>query len=95
MKLEILVAKIENIELADGERDEKIRDLEMKVDDLQQQDRDRNIVITGLSETVASKDDIRRVLNEKILTTLSVFDIKNVIKLPLSRNKEKANIITE
>ena len=46
-KLELLVAKIENIELAaDGERDEKIRDLETKVDDLQQKDRERNILRT-------------------------------------------------
>ena len=39
----------------------------------------------------SSKDDIRMVLNEKIGTTLSIFDIRNVIKLPPSRNNEKGN----
>ena len=65
------------------------------MDDLQQKDRDRNIVIAGLNETEVSKDDIRRVLKEKIGTTLSVFDIKHVINLPPSRNKEKATQCSE
>ena len=39
--MEPLVAKIERIKIADGERDDKIRELETKVDDLQQKNRDR------------------------------------------------------
>ena len=46
------------------------------------------MIITGLDETDADKEGVRRFLDGKAGTALSLYDIKTVIKLPPPRGKE-------
>ena len=74
---EIVVKDIQSKNL---DRDDKVRILEMKVDDLQQKERENNVIITGLGETDANIEGVRRCLNGKAGTALSLY-IKTMIKL--------------
>ena len=73
--------RIDFIEDKDLVRDEKIEYLEWKVDEIEQEKRSSNIIITGLESKQANKNDVRSFLNEKLHCKIGSDDINYVLKL--------------
>ena len=70
-------------------RDERIDALESKVDEYEQRDRDRNIIITGLPNGEANNKGVQKFLNENIGTNLNVFDVEYTSKSQGGVHREK------
>ena len=86
-KIQPLKDQVKKIEEKDTKSDETIKGLQADVDSLQQEKRSANVIITGLTEKTPTPDDIKRLLNEKIGTTLTTYEITNITSLH-SPNKE-------
>ena len=72
-------------------RDERIDALESKVDEYEQ--RDRNIIITGLQNRQANSEGVRKFLNKNIGTNLNVFDREYTLKLKTMRDEAPVRVM--
>ena len=93
MKLKPLEDRVTKIEVCDDRREERISELEEKIDEVQQKERENNAIITGMEKSDPTIEDVRRVLNERLGLALGIYDIKLTRKLnqPRINNNEITN----
>ena len=81
----VMVMEVEN-----GDRDDVTRKMQDKIDDLEQRDRAKNIIVTGIKhDSVPST--VKR-LNRKLTTKIQDEDIHYITKLKPARNDDKERI---
>ncbi len=78
----VIENRVDIIEADNSTRDAKVTNLEARVEQLEQQARDRNAVITGLSREKMTCDDVVEELNLAMAGNLTVDEIETTISLP-------------
>ena len=77
-------------------KDEKINELLVKVDNLEQKEYDRDVQIVGLTETKSEKDDLKCMLKlakEKMGIKLKTADVKSIHRLGKKTQSKKRDMI--
>ena len=107
LKLEPVQKDITEMKVQNKKRCKKTNQLAIKVDEYKQRDQTNNMIITGLQEQrdrannviitdlqedQAEKEAVRKILNEKVRTQLSVFDIDYTLKLKSNRESAPRRI---
>lgn len=82
--------KIEIIEVENVDRDNRVEKLELQMDEYQQKDREKNIIIAGLPEEEMNKAGITEVINTKLGCGIKQSDIEYVMKIK-KREGQTAN----
>ena len=91
-KLAPVKAKVEKIEAENITRDSRLDNLERRVDEYEQRDRDNNIIISGLTDGDTSPENIKKMLNDSIGTKLDIFAIKYTAKIKSNEGQGKIRV---
>ena len=94
-KLQPVNEKLAKIDLNDITQNKRLDEVETRMDDMQQTQREKKIIITGLAEDDTNTEGIRRVLNSKLGIAMGTFDIHKVEKLPPTREGNLTRIRVE
>ena len=87
-RIDSIDKRIDDIEDKGAERDERIEMIEYKVDEFEQKSKENHVIITGLPKAQAKKDDVIKVLNEKLSCDLEPADILYTLKLGKQDDKQ-------
>lgn len=91
-KIEPLEKDIKRIEESNEIRDERMNIMERKIDEYEQRDRDRNIIVTGLKDNETSVEDITKKLS-KLHFTIHAQDIEYVQKLRTTKGPARVKVV--
>jgi hypothetical protein len=76
-----LKSKIEDVEKKGAETAAKLTQIDRRLDEVEQRHRECNAIVTGLQGST-SKEEVSRVLNEKLKCNTTSSDIVYILKLP-------------
>ena len=79
--VESLETRVEQIEAKDNERDTDIADIKLRLDLMEMQNRDKNIIVTGLPSDCKKKEEVAKALNGLLGTRIYPDDIEQTYKL--------------
>ena len=79
--VETLETRVEQIEAKDNERDTDIADIKLRLDMMEMQNRDNNIIVTGLPSDCRKKEEVAKSLNGFLGTRIYPDDITQTYKL--------------
>ena len=91
-KIEPIQEDIRLIEESNKFRDERINVMERKIDEYEQRDRDRNIIVTGLKDNETSVEDVTKKLS-KLHFTIHAQDIQYVQKLRTTKGPARVKVV--
>ena len=78
--VEEIHTRIDNVEDREKERDSKLEDMDRRIDEFEQMKRQNNIIITG-PQLQDTKEDVKKLLNDKLKMEMKNEDFSYIIKL--------------
>jgi hypothetical protein len=79
--------RINTLEDKDKKNDTEMDKMKIQLDDIQQKEKDRNIIVTGLTDGQLDKEKAIEVLNEKLGTGIRTNDIEYLLQLKTRENQ--------
>jgi hypothetical protein len=89
---EDMTKKIEEVEMRVIENEKRADQFDQRIDNYEQRDLECNAIISGVPSDQATKDDIRKILNEKLKCNVATTDIQYIVKINGGEESEKSNV---
>ena len=74
------------------ETDKRVDDLAMRIDEYEQEKREKNITASGIPSDQTGKEEVRRLLNDKLKCNIAPTDIVYTLKLGKEENNETTSV---
>ena len=90
--LETVEKRMDKREQDSTEHEKRADKFDQRIDILEQKELERNIIISGVPREQSNKDEIRKILNEKLKCNVASTDIHYIMKVKSGEEDEKSNV---
>jgi hypothetical protein len=74
------------------ETDKRVDDLQMRMNEYEQEKQEKNIIASGIPSDQTGKEEVRRLLNDKLKCNIAPTDIVYTLKFGKEENNETTSV---